>query len=54
MLRSHNFDLLILSKLNTGFIGIADGADVLVLDGFTMPLELLWLVAERLSRQQRA
>jgi hypothetical protein len=29
-------------------------ADVLVLDGFTMPLELLGLVAERLNRQQRA
>jgi hypothetical protein len=45
---------LVLSKLNASLIGLADGADVLVLDGLTMPLELLWLVAERLNRQQRA
>jgi hypothetical protein len=33
----------------------ADGANVLVLDGFTSPSELLSLVAERLNRgQQRA
>jgi hypothetical protein len=35
-------------------INLADGADVLVLDGFTSPLELLDLVAQRLDRQQTA
>ena len=58
VLRSQKFDLIVLSTMSDyekdRILGLADGADVLVLDGFTMPLELLWLVAERLNRQQRA
>jgi hypothetical protein len=58
VLRSQKFDLLVLSTLNdygqNRLINLADGADVLVLERLTMPLELLWLVAERLNRQQRA
>jgi DNA-binding response OmpR family regulator len=54
VLRSQKFDLLVLSTLNDSLIGFADDADVLVLDdGLTMPSELLWLVEERLNRQQR-
>lgn len=52
-LRSRKFDLLILSGLSDfdlhRIIGLADGAEVLVLDEFTMPRELLSLVAERLD-----
>jgi CheY-like chemotaxis protein len=59
VLRIQKFDLIVLSATSDcdwhRIFNLADGADVLVLDGFTMPLELLWLVAERLSRlQQRA
>jgi CheY-like chemotaxis protein len=54
MIRAQDFDLLVLPRLNSSLIGLAEGADVLVLDRFTMPLELLWLVSERLSRKQRA
>jgi hypothetical protein len=59
LLRSRKFDLIVLSKLGDsdlhGIINFADGVDVLVLDGFTSPMELLSLVAERLNRvQQRA
>jgi hypothetical protein len=54
MIRAQDFDLLVLSKPNLSLIDIAEGVDVLALDGFTMPLELLWLVEERLNRQQRA
>jgi hypothetical protein len=57
MLRSQKFDLIVLSKLSDidlhRIINVADGADLLVLDGFTRPSELLSLVAERLDRQQR-
>jgi DNA-binding response OmpR family regulator len=58
MLRARKFDLIVISKL-TDFdlhrvINVADGADVLVLDGFTTPAELLSLVAQRLDRQRKA
>jgi hypothetical protein len=57
-LRRQKFDLLVLSSLSDSdlhrIINLADGADVLVLDGFTMPSELLSLVSERLNRQRRA
>jgi DNA-binding response OmpR family regulator len=55
-LRSQKFDLIVLSRLSESdvhrIINFSDGANVLVLDGFTMPSELLSLVAQRL--QQRA
>jgi CheY-like chemotaxis protein len=58
VLRSQKFDLIVLATMNDfekdRILGLSDGADVLLLDGFTMPLELLWLVAERLNRQKRA
>jgi hypothetical protein len=54
LLRSQSFDLIVLSRLSEfdlhRIITFADGADVLVLDGFTSPSELLSLVAERLNR----
>jgi hypothetical protein len=57
MLRCQKFDLIVLSKLSDSdlhrIINFADGADLLVLDGFTRPSELLSLVAQRLDRQQR-
>lgn len=50
VLRSHKFDLVVLSVLSDydrqRIINFANGAEVLVLDGFTMPLELLRLVAD--------
>jgi hypothetical protein len=58
LLRSQKFDLIVLSTLSDydqhKVLHLADGTDVLVLDGVTMPSELLWMVADRLSRQQRA
>jgi CheY-like chemotaxis protein len=59
VLRRQKFDLIVLARMSDHhqerIINLADGVDVLVLDGITMPLELLWLVGERLSRlQQRA
>jgi CheY-like chemotaxis protein len=59
VLRIQKFDLIVLSATSEcdwqRTLNLADGADVLFLDGLTMPLELLWLIAERLSRlQQRA
>jgi len=58
MLRCQKFDLIVLSKLPdydlNRIINFADGADLLVLDGFTTPLELLTLVAQRLDRQRKA
>ena len=58
VLRGRKFDLLIISSLSDGeldrLLGFSDGAEVLVLDGFTPPSELLFLVSERLARQQRA
>lgn len=56
-LRSHKFDLVVMSTLSDydqdRLINFADGAGVLVLDGFTMSSELLWLVTERLNRIQQ-
>jgi hypothetical protein len=57
VLRSQRFDLIVLSRLSDSdlhrIINLTDGADVLVLDGLTMPSELLSLVAQRLNRHQR-
>jgi hypothetical protein len=57
-LRSQQFDLLVISSLSDydlhRIIGLSDGAEVLVLEEFTMPSELLSLVTQRLNRQQRA
>jgi DNA-binding response OmpR family regulator len=57
VLRSQKFDLIVLSSLSGTdlhrIVNLADGADVLVLDGLTMPSELLSLVAQRLNRHQR-
>jgi CheY-like chemotaxis protein len=53
MLRSQKFDLIVLSRLSdfdlNRIVSLADGAEVLVLDGLTMPSELLGLVAQRLQ-----
>jgi DNA-binding response OmpR family regulator len=53
VLRGHKFDLILLSWLRDydlqRIINLADGAEVLVLDGLTMPAELLSLVAQRLK-----
>jgi hypothetical protein len=50
---SINFDLIVLSKVSDyeqyRILNVANGAQVLVLDGFTVPTEFLSLVAERLS-----
>ncbi len=53
VLRRQKFDLVVVSSLNDGDINLYGGAEVLVLDGFTMPSELIDLVAQRLNRQQR-
>ena len=57
VLRSQKFDLVVVSWLNDSelqkVISFSDGAELLVLDGLTMPSELLDLVAQRLNRQQR-
>ena len=53
VLRGREYDLIVLSGLSDfdlqRIIGLADGAEVLVLDAFTMPREVLSLVAERLD-----
>jgi hypothetical protein len=58
MLRCQKFDLIVLSKLSDRdlhrIINFADGAELLVLDGFTWPSELLSLVTQRLDQQRRA
>ncbi len=58
MLRSQKLDLVVVSKVSDfdlqRLINFSDGAEILVLDGFTMPSQLLSLVAERLDRQRRA
>ena len=58
VLRSRRFDLIVLSSLNDRdlqrVVNFSDGADVLVLDAFVAPAELLPLVAQRLSRRRRA
>jgi hypothetical protein len=57
VLRSHKFDLIVLSSLNDSdlhrIVNLSDGAEVLVLDEITMPTELLSLVAQRLNRHER-
>lgn len=57
VLRSQKFDLLVLSSTHDHdlhrIVNLSDGADVLILDGITMPFELLALVDQRLNRQQR-
>jgi hypothetical protein len=57
VLRSQTFDLIVLSRLSDSdlhrIINFADGADLLVLSGFTSPSELLSLLAQRLNRGQR-
>jgi CheY-like chemotaxis protein len=52
VLRSQKFDLIVLSLLSDLDTNLADGADILVLDGYTVPAELLSLVAQRLNRRQ--
>jgi hypothetical protein len=56
-LRSQKFDLLVISSLSDSdlhrIVNLSDGANVLVLDQFTLPSKLLSLVAQRLSRHQR-
>jgi hypothetical protein len=58
MLRGRKFDLVVVSTASDfdlqRIINFSDGAEVLVLDRFTMPSELLSLVAEKLDRQRRA
>ena len=58
VLRREKFDLLVISSVSDPelhrMMGICEGADVLVLDGFTMPSELLALVAQRFNRQRRS
>ena len=55
VLRSRKFDLIVLSGLSdydvNSIVGLADGAEVLVLEGLTTPRELLSLTARRLDRQ---
>jgi DNA-binding response OmpR family regulator len=58
VLRGRKFDLIVLSTMLDDsdlhrIINFADGADVLVLEEFTFPSELLFLVAQRLNRRQR-
>jgi DNA-binding response OmpR family regulator len=57
-LRSRKFDLIVLSGLTDldlhRITNLADGADVLVLQGLTTPSELLYLVAQRLDRRRKA
>jgi hypothetical protein len=57
VLRTQKFDLLVISSLNDSdlhrIVNFSDGAEVLVVDQFTLPSKLLSLVAQRLSRHQR-
>ncbi len=57
VLRSREFDLIVLSRLSNHdlhkIVNLADGAEVLVLEEFITPSELLSLVAQRLNRHQR-
>ncbi len=59
VLRSRKFDLIVLSRLSDSdlhrVLNLADGAEALVLKGFTTPAALLSSVKQRLNRhQQRA
>jgi hypothetical protein len=55
VLRSQKFDLLVISKVGDSdlhrVINLSDGAEVLVLDGLTLPSQLLSLVAQRLQQR---
>jgi CheY-like chemotaxis protein len=57
VLRGHKFDLLVVSSVDSHdlhkLINLSDGAEVLVLEEITLPVEMLFLVAQRLNRQQR-
>ena len=57
VLRGHKFDLIVLSTLRDydrdRILSLVDGAQVLVLDGLTMPTELLGMVAQCLNGEQR-
>jgi DNA-binding response OmpR family regulator len=54
LLRSQKFDLIVLSWLSDydlqRIINLADGAEVLVLEEFILPANLLSLVAQRLQQ----
>jgi hypothetical protein len=54
VLRGRKFDLIVASRLSDSdlhrFVGLSDGAEVLVLDGLTVPSQLLSLVEQRLQR----
>ena len=53
---SQKFDLIVASGLSgelQRIINVSDGADMLVLEEFTMPFELIHLVSQRLNRHQR-
>lgn len=58
VLRRHRFDLIVVSSVGDfvlhRIIGLSDGAEVLVLDGFIMPSELLSLVEQRLSLREKS
>jgi CheY-like chemotaxis protein len=57
VLSSRKFDLIVLSRLSEfeqhGILNLADGAEVLVLEGLTMPKALLALIEEKLNGSQR-
>jgi hypothetical protein len=58
VLRSQKFDLIVLSSRVSDYdlqriVNLSDGADVLALDGFTAPSQLLYLVEHRLNRRHR-
>ena len=58
VLRSHNFDLIVVSRLSDSDLqrvdSLAGGADMLVLNDLTLSSEMLFLIAQRLDRQDRA
>jgi hypothetical protein len=58
LLRSQKFDLLVVSSLNDfdlhRVLNLSDGAELLVLDEFVMPSDLLSLVSQRLDRRRKA
>ena len=58
LLRSQKFDLIVVSRLSDSDLhrvnNLADGADMPVLGGLTLPSEMLFLVAQRLDRQESA
>jgi hypothetical protein len=58
VLLSQKFDLIVVSRLSDSDLhrvnNLADGADMLVLGRLTLPSEMLFLVAQRLDRQERA